>query len=480
MPLDERHIDPDPDLLAHTLLRAMRSANGRLEERRLSKPLAFWQTFVRRARKKPEGWQRWVGGRGGMPAPLVKVGWWTDPVGRKHWRIQGRRSLRWHDDERSAFHAYPLWHVYPDRLMLRERQGCQDLLAVCSCGVAGPVQAIAWMGQQCGPCHDRLEEELSVPSAPDWPRVLRGGHRAQVNCAAFTGDGRLLTGCYGGRIVSWDLDTGAAAVLLRVRDRAVSYLAVSVMGTVAAALGGDRLMLRAPGEDWRQLALPRRVYVRGLAYSPDGCWLAVPGSPSFLVDLRKAEPTVVGVLDGEASGAAVLGPDGTSYWMMSTTGELVRLGPGGAGRTVLGTPLQGAFHIDYWENHSPGPYYSDPFVLLTCSPDGRRLALVTGWEGCEGIRLCDLGSGTWSTLDPIVSSIQAMRFTPDGLLASAGTRGSVRLWDLAGGGMRGLLLTTPAKPMHSFPFLSADGGTVAFGSEGWNVHVVPWRSILEG
>src|SRR5262249_12343431 len=68
-PLAERHIDPAPVLLTRSLQRALRSANGRLEVRRLTKTADYWAGFLRRARKKPEGWQRWVGGRGGAPAP---------------------------------------------------------------------------------------------------------------------------------------------------------------------------------------------------------------------------------------------------------------------------------------------------------------------------------------------------------------------------------------------------------------------------
>src|SRR5262245_17335381 len=118
--IDQRLIDPRPEVLVRHLLKATRAANGRLRKRRVEKDETFWQRFVKRAQKKPEGQQRCNGGHGSIGAALVTVAWWTDHVGRRHWRLVGRRT-EWSDHpiQRSGFHQFGLWHVYPDRVMVR-------------------------------------------------------------------------------------------------------------------------------------------------------------------------------------------------------------------------------------------------------------------------------------------------------------------------------------------------------------------------
>src|SRR5437660_1703498 len=85
-PFDERLIDPAPEEVAQALLRAMRTANRRLRERRIERRLAFWRGAVQRTRRPREGARAWTGGRGGRPAAQVVLVWWTDHVGRRHYR----------------------------------------------------------------------------------------------------------------------------------------------------------------------------------------------------------------------------------------------------------------------------------------------------------------------------------------------------------------------------------------------------------
>jgi hypothetical protein len=142
--VDERLIDPEPEVVARTLHRATRAANGRLRTRRVEKDADFWGRFVTRTQRKGEGQQTWLGSRATyITAPLVKAAWWTDPVGRKHWRIVGRRSDYLDHQRHFAFARYPLWHVYPERLAVRQRGESAQLVARCDCGVVGPVGRIA-------------------------------------------------------------------------------------------------------------------------------------------------------------------------------------------------------------------------------------------------------------------------------------------------------------------------------------------------
>src|SRR5262249_11346674 len=90
---DERLIDPRPEDLVCLLRKATKGANGRLRKRRVEKNEDSWWRFFQWAQKKPEGRQRY--GRGSDGAQ-VRVAWWTDHVGRRHWRVIGRR-VDWAD-----------------------------------------------------------------------------------------------------------------------------------------------------------------------------------------------------------------------------------------------------------------------------------------------------------------------------------------------------------------------------------------------
>jgi hypothetical protein len=471
MPFDERHIDPDPGLLVRALRSATRSANDGQQERRLEKQSDFWVRFLRRVRSQPEGWQRWVGGRGGRPAPLVEAAWWTDPVGRKHWRIQGRR-LRWDEPSNFDFARFSLWRVYPNRLMLRERDGRFELLGVCRCGAAGPVETLAWMGECCGPCHDRKEEGLPPLPGPDWPMVLPKQNAAQILGLTFTDDGRLLSSCAGGWLVRWDLETGSSEILLHWHRHCIFPLAVSSTGAIAVGSSDGLVLLRQGEGDWREVPLPW-MYVHSLAFSPAGDWLAVAGTGCFLVDLGGVEPSPLGVLDGDSSSAVAFGPDGRSYWMVTTRGEVVRLDAGGEGRTVLHSQLVEATDYDFQMIYEGGSDH------LRCSPDGRWLAVVSWWLN-EGLYIYDLTTGIWSHLaDMTLGATQNMAFTSDDKLVCGDCLGSASLLDPTSGRMLGRLHAVPEGTDHLRPAFSADGALLALGTGKGIIHVVPLQSLLE-
>ena len=89
------------------------------------------------------------------------VCWWEDAIGRRHWFIS--HGIYLFDPEGSQ----PLEWIAPSgALVCRERGGQREWLAICGCGVFGPPEKIAWMGERCGACHDRLQEGLP-PLGPD-------------------------------------------------------------------------------------------------------------------------------------------------------------------------------------------------------------------------------------------------------------------------------------------------------------------------
>src|SRR5437763_267877 len=90
-------IDPSGEAFDRVLRSAVTRANDRARSRKLPWPLAEADDFLAKVRREPEGWRQWVadGGRvrSGEACSLVLVAWWTDRLGRKHYRVVGQRGI---------------------------------------------------------------------------------------------------------------------------------------------------------------------------------------------------------------------------------------------------------------------------------------------------------------------------------------------------------------------------------------------------
>jgi hypothetical protein len=251
----------------------------------------------------------------------VGLAWWTDHTGRRHVRVALRageldevgRGLggRWFFPE----YRLPLAWVYPDRawrVIDGERAG---LLVACACGAVGTPEAVAWMGDCCGPCFDRRLEGGATPegspvtfrSTANRPIVAAADGRSfaivdvddtllildaatgQVRCVCgrgtplgFTPDGRRLIGQdeQGGNH-TYDTDTGLVvrdAPLFNGRNRAQIVAAAPAGGLLAFAEFGEVQLWDTTQPDlWRHVTtLPTDA--NRLAFSGDGTRLAVEGS----------------------------------------------------------------------------------------------------------------------------------------------------------------------------------------------------------
>jgi hypothetical protein len=472
--VDERLIDPTPQRVASLLQRAVKAANGRASRRRVEKDPGFWARFVKRARNKREGNQTYCGTRVLVyGSAFVRAAWWTDPVGRRHWRIVGRRAV--YADYRARdlpLAAFPLWHIYPDRLVLRDAGSGSHLIARCDCGVAGRPESIAWMGERCGPCHDRAEEGVAV--RPAGPMVLRG-KTLSVNQLAFAGPDALLSSG-SGRVVRWDLEDGGEEVLLHRRGGHVYALAASASGLAAASTACNRVLVRRPDTpDWRQVNL-RCQYVGGLAISPDERWLAVVGQNSYLIGLEAPDLAARLVLSGRRAGPLAFSPDGRSLYVLDAAAGLHRIdAASGRADLVRGRPdsepnTLNAFFM--------GLTYYPWSRAMACSHDGRWLAVVAAWDGRSGTQLGDLATGRWFGLRaPAAACSQALAFTADGALASADSDGALRLWDVARQELRQTLVLAQSGPGYQVPAFSADGERVALWASDGSIHLVSWRAM---
>jgi len=474
---DQRLIDPAPDAIVSLLLRATRAANGRMSHRRVEKDRDSWARFVKRAAKTPEGCQTFRGTRSGTwGSALVRAAWWTDPVGRRHWRVVGRRvdyvDYRLRD---VAFLSFPLWFVYPDRLMLHQKGESAELIGRCDCGVSGPVGRIAWMGECCGPCHDRAFEGVAVrPAEP----LRLSGKWLCTGLLTFAGPDVLVSaGC--GRVVRWDLAGGGEEALLYKRGGHVYALAAAPSGLVAASPGYNRVLILRPGSsDWVQIN-PRCGQVSGMAISPDGRWLAVSGASVCLVDLASADLTARTVATDQSVGPLCFAADGRTLWVLDVNTQLHRIDVASGRADVVRTrPESGPNDVgDYFLSMA---YYPYPRAMA-CSHDGRWLAVVASWGGWFGTHLGDLATGRWFSLPmptPAPCS-QALCFTTDGTLVSFDNDGAVRLWDVARQRLREALLPAPGSlPGLQAPAFSAEGERVALGGTDGTIRMVPWRAML--
>jgi WD40 repeat protein len=468
--IDERLIDPPLQEVAKTLFKAMRSANGRLTERRLDKDLFFFHQFVRRAVRSPGGHKVWTGGRGGMPAAQVKAAWWTDPIGQRHWRVIGRRldhtSRHPTSPSFALYDPWALWHVYPERLALRRTGESQELIALCRCGVCGTPMSIAWAGECCGPCHDREQEEGLVADGPELAVGLRE-HTAIVRLLAFHED-RLVSGGADGRIILWDLAKGEKQVLLH-RPRTSPYmLNVSSAGMVAVLLGSFHLLLRdLDGRQWEEHALPESC-LHG-SFSPDGRWLALPLTRSVeLFDMasERSRHTIPTERDFRW---VLFSADSRTLYGTDREGGLHRMEvPSGEVRALPPPPgmYQTAQYDPYDEDYRPFPF----LWPVACSADGKWLAV-----GAEGTSLlCHLPTEQWSELPALPRT-----FTSDGRLVLLGGDGGLRLWDPVRQQLSGAFFLPPNLQLGYFAF-SPEGERVAGTDVDGRIRVWPWRRMLEG
>ncbi|QEL13290.1 NHL repeat-containing protein [Limnoglobus roseus] len=135
----------------------------------------------------------------------LPVAWWTDPAGRKHVRVMGYLADDDFGGDEGTEEPPAVARVYPGSLLFVEADGDDPVsLVVCGCGTIGTPEAVAWMGETCGPCADAKAEGREVPH----PLVRRGvGGGSAVMKATPDGRGLILSD-KAHRLVYLDLPTG--------------------------------------------------------------------------------------------------------------------------------------------------------------------------------------------------------------------------------------------------------------------------------
>ena len=266
---------------------------------------------------------------------------------------------------------------------------------------------------------------------------------------AFEADSRHLVAHTEGRLLRWDVTTGAAAGVAPVEGLPLGALVPGSGALVSAARDGGLDLVRVSGGAARRLdALAGGV--RALAVSADGRWIAAAGGSALVVDEVSGDARRRLTTPPSAVLALALAPDGArlaastedrSPWIWDVaTGESRRLdghlGKSGPilflpdGARLAGPGDEGAILVWSLISGEARALRGDPhgLVALAASPDGAHLASA---NALNELRLWDVESGAARVLGAHQGRVLGLRFSPDGkLLASTSQDETLRLVQL--------------------------------------------------
>ncbi len=196
----------------------------------------------------------------------------------------------------------------------------------------------------------------------------------------------------------------------------VMAVAWSPDGAHLAVSAGEYIYLYA-ASTWKQVSAYRvGAFTHGLAFSPDGTWLAAASRDGYLrlwtaqdFQARADAPPVLAVQAHRKGANTVLfSPDGSL--LASGGNDAVARFWDPASGTVLGLMIGGTFAVP-----------SAAFL-----PDGETLAVING----DRIRLRQVGSERIVGTFAAEATLYSVAVSPDGtLLAAGGSDNLVRVWD---------------------------------------------------
>ena len=326
-----------------------------------------------------------------------------------------------------------------------------------------------------------LDDDYSI-QVWDWPqwqlqRVLRG-HRDQASSVAVAPGGRrFFTGCWDGKIRSWDSELDPLASRRIAFNHSTRATAIAMDGAVLLQIDTNSvatILSTTTLKEYFRGSLPGVLKTNSISWAiaSGGQRLARLDANRQVQLWRPGDAEAGAPLAGSPADEIAFSPDGKQLmgashdrhlqlWNVETgsrvahtqfeahTNDLVwcvTVSPDGF-RAAVGL-MHGSLLL--WDTRKPGP----PNVLrpatnaggvlgLRFSDDGRRLAAATG--GADGVWLYDVErQHELGHLDALTQATRRVAFSPDGQrLAVGGADGTLTLWEPESGQQ---LLRLPGHP----------------------------------